>query len=63
MTIEIEVRCQRCRETFIPDHSDYIRGVWRVCPRCRDGPERRDRPADEPTAGHTERIHHHDDYR
>lgn len=62
--IEIEVRCQRCRVTFIPLHADYIRGVWRVCPRCRDGPERCDPPKDdrhdEPDEGHTERTPHHD---
>lgn len=37
--IEIETTCRQCRETFTPDHADYVRGLWRVCPRCRDGPE------------------------
>ncbi len=37
--IEIEVSCRTCREIFVPDHSDYVRGLWRTCQRCRDGPD------------------------
>lgn len=35
----IDVICARCKRSFEPDHSDYVAGRWRVCPRCRDGPK------------------------
>lgn len=38
MNIEIETTCRRCDRLWTPDHSDYVRGRWRVCPRCRDDP-------------------------
>lgn len=36
--IEITTTCARCGADFTPSHSDYVRGIWRVCQRCRDGP-------------------------
>lgn len=37
--IELETTCRRCGREWQPDHSDYLRDTWRVCPRCRDGPD------------------------
>lgn len=37
--IELEVLCRVCRRSFIPTRADVVAGVWRICPRCRDGPE------------------------
>lgn len=34
--LELEVRCRECRRLWIPLHGDYVRGTWRLCPRCRD---------------------------
>ena len=36
--IEILAKCTACGRDFTPSHSDYVRGVWRICPPCRDGP-------------------------
>ena len=33
--IELEVRCRVCRRLWVPLHGDYVRGTWKVCPRCR----------------------------
>ncbi len=39
MAGELTIKCGGCGEEFSPDHADYVRGTWRVCPACRDGPE------------------------
>lgn len=39
--MELTVTCGGCGEEYLPDHSDYVRGTWRVCPACRDGPASR----------------------
>ncbi len=36
--IEMQTTCRTCGESWTPDHADYVRGDWRVCQRCRDGP-------------------------
>ncbi len=36
--IEIEATCTICGHVFTPSHSDYVRGTWRVCTRCRGDP-------------------------
>lgn len=38
MTISIATVCRRCGRTFSPSPEDIRRGLWRVCPPCRDGP-------------------------
>lgn len=42
--LELETRCRVCRRTWIPLHSDYVRGprYWQRCPRCRDRDMRHD---------------------
>ena len=37
--IEIEATCTTCGHVFTPSHDAYVRGDWRVCTRCRDGPD------------------------
>jgi hypothetical protein len=36
--IEISTDCRACGRSFNPSHADYVRGTWRVCTACRDGP-------------------------
>lgn len=36
--IEITTSCRQCGEEWSPDHSDFVRGTWKTCRRCRDGP-------------------------
>ncbi len=50
MTIIIETACRACGETFTLSSADIRRGVWRVCPPCRDDPERGDLPKDDTRA-------------
>lgn len=33
------IRCRKCGKEYSRSHSDYIRGLWPLCPDCRDGPE------------------------
>lgn len=40
MTIEMEITCRQCELIFTPSHQDFRRGSWRICRRCRDGPDR-----------------------
>ncbi len=59
--ITIEVCCRACREIFVPSSADIRRGIWKWCPPCRDGPERRDGSTaidrhDEPATGTQERF-------
>lgn len=37
--IEMTVICRTCGTEWQPDHSDYVRGRWRQCLACRDGPD------------------------
>ncbi len=46
MTIDIETTCLTCGCVFTPSPQDIRRGVWRLCPPCRDGPD------DEGTGSH-----------
>jgi hypothetical protein len=39
MSIHIETTCIRCERIHKPSRDDFRHGVWRICPRCRDGPE------------------------
>lgn len=34
----LEVSCRMCERIHTPTQDDFRRGIWRVCPRCRDGP-------------------------
>ncbi len=34
----IETHCNTCGHAFTPTPEAIRRGVWRVCPPCRDGP-------------------------
>ena len=36
---DLIVACRNCGQEYSPTHLDFVRGVWRVCPACRDGPE------------------------
>jgi len=36
--IELTVTCTACGHAFTPSHDAYVRGDWRICPPCRDGP-------------------------
>ncbi len=36
--LEIAVTCRACENVWIPDHGDFVRGLWRTCPRCRGDP-------------------------
>ncbi len=36
--IELETHCTTCGADFTPSHDAYVRGTWRTCTRCRDGP-------------------------
>lgn len=35
----LEIVCRSCGQPFTPTPADFRRGLWRVCPPCRDGPE------------------------
>jgi|GEM_PF-2976380 len=35
---ELVTICRICGQDWTPDHQDYVRNTWRVCPQCRDGP-------------------------
>lgn len=37
--MELLTECTRCGQQWQPDHSDFVRGVWRVCPVCRGDPQ------------------------
>ncbi len=37
--IDLTTQCAICGADFTPSHADYVRGIWRTCARCRDGPE------------------------
>ena len=39
MTIETIIVCRKCGKEYGPTHIDFVRGVWRLCPTCRDGPK------------------------
>ncbi len=34
--IAVETTCIRCGRTFTPTPEDIRRGLWRVCPSCRE---------------------------
>ncbi len=36
--IEMTTICTVCGADFTPTHDAYVRGDWRTCTRCRDGP-------------------------
>ncbi len=36
--IELTVTCAQCGTDHTPSHDAYVRGDWRTCTRCRDGP-------------------------
>jgi len=37
--MELMTTCRTCGETWTPDQAAYVRGTWRTCQRCRDGPD------------------------
>jgi hypothetical protein len=58
--IDLEVLCRSCRRTYIPTRADVVAGVWRLCPRCRDGPAAEDpRAISPPTSGSQANLEPH----
>lgn len=39
---ELLTICRSCGREWTPDHTDYVRNTWRICPDCRDGPKGKD---------------------
>lgn len=40
IAITIATTCRQCGRTFTPAPEDIKEGTWRLCPPCRDGPNR-----------------------
>lgn len=41
MTISIVISCRSCGTSYTPSSADIVRGVWRLCPPCREPPTER----------------------
>ena len=53
---ELSTNCARCGVNYSPTSRDIVRGVWRLCPPCREPPTEVNQPhpdddTDQPAAG------------